>query len=745
MKDIYRVMMFILFMMGFVGVGLAVNVDYEYTDTIQIEENGSLENTYLWDIDELNYSESNGEFIISGEVSVSSFGKYFQSPPGKWDAGEVTQELNSDDSVRYKGDVDGFTEEVVQGFRDELEDSTIEVTLGEGEVIQYPRGLAYADIDVNKEFEVKVTDVQEDKSILTEFKMGLDSTEISLTEFDKYKELDVSSVDDGPMVFRAVPIKITSGDDSSTGTGEIELDWSDISSESDIGIYDENGNLLDYWFEDFDDTDEVATIHVYGDWVRDGSTQCQVAYGDGPSDQSVSASTVFDKEKDNSGLVSGWALNEDSGDALDLTSNDNDGTTSGGVTQGVIGIVDGAYDFDGNDDYVEIPNNDNLKPDRISSFAWIKRDSNDNNEYLYSHSNYVDDERGTSYRAKDNNNLQVVLNNDKSTSYDFNEEHGDIPVGEWVHVGFTYDGSEVDFYINGSNVGTDSFSGDLSDPDIDPRIGARAGDTEGPFDGFIDDVRVYDSALSSDEVKAKYDASKETPDFFSQSSGEDTSTLTVETDEATNIASDSATLHGELTDLGSSSEVDLYFKWREQGETTWNNELIESNVDSLKTYNYSLTGLNNETSYEFHAYVEDSSDSSFNNEGSILSFTTLEEPVLWIDINQPGNNIREEVFIADWETSEIDNTTVTYGEQTHVFTTRNNRIEFDSDSDVNKITFEACLDDECITRDRRLSYHPGARVGDPYERLTDFGTLKIMEILIAVFVLLFMLSIIMVK
>ncbi len=42
------------------------------------------------------------------------------------------------------------------------------------------------------------------------------------------------------------------------------------------------------------------------------------------------------------------------------------------------------------------------------------------------------------------------------------------------------------------------------------------------FKGKIDDVRIYNRALSSDDITAAYDATKDSPDFFSQQAGETT-------------------------------------------------------------------------------------------------------------------------------------------------------------------------------------------------------------------------------
>ncbi len=194
-----------------------------------------------------------------------------------------------------------------------------------------------------------------------------------VTNYNRTKSLDVRSVSGTPIINKAIPIFLTDGDDSTTGTGTIVLDWTNISDKSDIAVYDENKNLLDYYFEEFDTTNKTAVIWVYRDWVRDGSTQAQIAYGNGPSDRSVTKETVFDKETN---LVGGWLLNEDSGNALDVTSNNNDGTVHG-ATQGATGQVDGAYDFDGSDDYVNAPVHVPLFENSLSAWLYLDHETYD--------------------------------------------------------------------------------------------------------------------------------------------------------------------------------------------------------------------------------------------------------------------------------------------------------------------------------------------------------------------------------
>jgi hypothetical protein len=74
-----------------------------------------------------------------------------------------------------------------------------------------------------------------------------------------------------------------------------------------------------------------------------------------------------------------------------------------------------------------------------------------------------------------------------------------LKIGEWEHVAFTFDGSVGRLYRNGAAVasGPYSFGGD---PDAAVVLGACQANGGNPFNGALDDVRVYDIALSPAEI-----------------------------------------------------------------------------------------------------------------------------------------------------------------------------------------------------------------------------------------------------
>ena len=76
-----------------------------------------------------------------------------------------------------------------------------------------------------------------------------------------------------------------------------------------------------------------------------------------------------------------------------------------------------------------------------------------------------------------------------------------VPIGQWVHVAFVYDGTTGYLYQNGEQVGTGSLTG-VSTPigGSDFRIGQRISGGSIPFKGMIDEVSVWNVALSQQEV-----------------------------------------------------------------------------------------------------------------------------------------------------------------------------------------------------------------------------------------------------
>jgi hypothetical protein len=74
-----------------------------------------------------------------------------------------------------------------------------------------------------------------------------------------------------------------------------------------------------------------------------------------------------------------------------------------------------------------------------------------------------------------------------------------LPMGQWTHVAASFDGTTASFYINGELTGSGPFSFG-SDTGARVVFGAVGANGNNPFNGALDEVRIYDRGLTQEQV-----------------------------------------------------------------------------------------------------------------------------------------------------------------------------------------------------------------------------------------------------
>jgi len=233
---------------------------------------------------------------------------------------------------------------------------------------------------------------------------------------------------------------------------------------------------------------------------------------------------VTNKSTIRDGLVGHWSFDgADMGttSARDASGNANTGWLING-TQKAIGRIGQALNFDGSNDYVNAGSAaalDNLS--QISVSAWVfprTFGGNGNNDgVIISKSNTSINVGGWGIQLTGSTGSPCTVVNFKfAVDYDVQDlrrdtNFGSITCGVWQHVVATWDGSAntsgIRLYINGVETSYGSeWSGvtsRVSDAAYPMRIG-NSGLGNDTWGGIIDEVRVYNRALSPDEVKRLY-------------------------------------------------------------------------------------------------------------------------------------------------------------------------------------------------------------------------------------------------
>ncbi|HJR58956.1 MAG TPA: LamG-like jellyroll fold domain-containing protein [Vicinamibacterales bacterium] len=89
---------------------------------------------------------------------------------------------------------------------------------------------------------------------------------------------------------------------------------------------------------------------------------------------------------------------------------------------------------------------------------------------------------------------------------------GDLPTNTWYHATATYDGMTMRLYLNGVEVGSTPKSGTIATNTAVPVSIGRSPDGSNFLRGIIDDVRVYDQALTASDIAAVMQGKEAAPD-----------------------------------------------------------------------------------------------------------------------------------------------------------------------------------------------------------------------------------------
>ena len=202
-------------------------------------------------------------------------------------------------------------------------------------------------------------------------------------------------------------------------------------------------------------------------------------------------------------LVAHWKLDEGNGEIAYDSSGENDGMIHGAKWAG--GITGNALNFNGNGDYVEVPDSNSLNiTEEVTLAAWIKILGDTKAPRIIAKGGESD------YKSP----YGIILDVDAKyligcigdgiywNLHTYTEEP--LIWGTWYHVAMSYSTSAhvLKLYLNGEEVLSVKETAALISTEYPLSIGALKyrGNWQNFFDGCIDDVRIYDRQLTPEEI-----------------------------------------------------------------------------------------------------------------------------------------------------------------------------------------------------------------------------------------------------
>lgn len=220
---------------------------------------------------------------------------------------------------------------------------------------------------------------------------------------------------------------------------------------------------------------------------------------------SVQGHVLVEEDFSDTNLIAHYTFDEGSGStAVDASGNGNNGTLVNGPVwvSGKVGT--NALDFDGADDYVDLGNLD-IPGNAMTIAAWFNSRNLSNCSSqdcrIVSKATGVSTAEHFWMLSTWNGELRFRLKTDGTTTT-LVAENSNLSNDIWYHMVAVYDGSEMRIYQDGVLTGSVGKTGSIT---TDASVGAWIGSnppnaTSQPWDGQIDDLRIYDRVLTDAEI-----------------------------------------------------------------------------------------------------------------------------------------------------------------------------------------------------------------------------------------------------
>lgn len=226
------------------------------------------------------------------------------------------------------------------------------------------------------------------------------------------------------------------------------------------------------------------------------------------------------------GLVGYWPF---SGNANDISGNGNNGIINGATLTSDRFGNNSCYNFNVNNwswgaggDKIYIPFNSTFNSEKITVSAWFMKTSNGTqnqslniiNRYQFGYNNPNGQTWQIALPNGDNSPLwtSVIQASNQNNQQVISAIGSKIALNTWYNVVFTFDGQELKQYINGVFITSNNLVGfklnTNGNSGISIGVSDQANGHWSPFGGKIDDIGIWNRALSQEEITNLYNTNQ---------------------------------------------------------------------------------------------------------------------------------------------------------------------------------------------------------------------------------------------
>jgi prepilin-type N-terminal cleavage/methylation domain-containing protein len=223
------------------------------------------------------------------------------------------------------------------------------------------------------------------------------------------------------------------------------------------------------------------------------------------SKATIAKGQVFANSLKNALLINLLAQYKLDGDASDSWGGHAAGTVSGASSYS--SCVQGTcYNFDGVDDYIELADSSDLRMasgGTISAWIYPKTLGEGSVGRIVHKGTDINATNGYRAQVSSSNTLRFVVNAGAVQTVSSNDA---VKLNQWQLVTISFNGSGRKLYVNGIDVTSAGGSETALPPDVAGivRIGNNTIATDTTFDGYMDEVSIYNAAVPTSQIQESY-------------------------------------------------------------------------------------------------------------------------------------------------------------------------------------------------------------------------------------------------